>query len=70
MEVLDWSDTTTFLFEAEVFRSMTSDSVRLSYPVIFGQALHFAVPANAEGFASRRKSTASPSFFRWGRRST
>jgi len=49
VEVLDWSDTTTFLFEAEVFRSMTSNSVRLSYPVIFGQALHFAVPANAEG---------------------
>ena len=49
VEVLDWSDTTTFLFEAEVFRSMTSNSVRLSYPVIFGQALHFTVPANAEG---------------------
>jgi len=49
VEVLDWSDTTTFLFEAEVFRSMSSNSVRLSYPAIFGQALHFTVPANAEG---------------------
>ena len=49
VEVLNWSDTTTFLFEAELFRAMTSDSVRSSYPVIFGQALHFAVPANAEG---------------------
>ena len=49
VEVLDWSDTTTFLFEAEAFRSMSSNSVRLSYPVIFGQALHFTVPANAEG---------------------
>ena len=49
VEVLDWSSTTTFLFEAEMFRSMVSDSVRSSYPVIFGQALHFTVPAGAEG---------------------
>lgn len=47
--ILDWSDTTTFLFEAEVFRTMISDSVRRSYPVIFGQTLHFTVPADAEG---------------------
>jgi len=47
--VLNWSDTTTFLFEAEVFRSMVSNEVRLSYPVIFGQTLHFTVPAEAEG---------------------
>lgn len=46
---IDWSDTTTFLFEAEVFRYMVSDDVRISYPVIFGQTLHFSVPANAEG---------------------
>jgi hypothetical protein len=37
------------LFEAEVFRSMVSNEVRLSYPVIFGQTLHFTVPAEAEG---------------------
>lgn len=47
--ILDWSDTTTFLFEAEVVRSLTSDNVRFSYPVIFGQTLHFTVPADAEG---------------------
>ena len=49
VEVLDWSSTTTFLFEAEVFHSMIGDSVRYSYPVIFGQTLHFTVPADAEG---------------------
>jgi len=49
VEVLDWSGTTTFLFEAELFRSVISDSARSSYPVIFGQALHFTVPAAAEG---------------------
>jgi hypothetical protein len=47
--ILDWSDTTTFLFEAEVFRSMVSNEVRYSYPVIFGPTLHFTVPASAEG---------------------
>jgi hypothetical protein len=47
--VLNWSDTTTFLFEAEVFHPMTSESVRFSYPVIFGQTVDFTVPANAEG---------------------
>jgi hypothetical protein len=47
--VLNWSDTTTFLFEAEVFHTMISDNVRFSYPVIFGQTVHFTVPADAEG---------------------
>jgi hypothetical protein len=47
--VLDWSDTTTFLFEAEVFHAAISDSVRFSYPVTFGQTVHFTVPADAEG---------------------
>jgi hypothetical protein len=47
--VLNWSDSTTFLFEAEVFHSMINNSVRFSYPVIFGKTLHFTVPADAEG---------------------
>ena len=46
---LDWSDTTTFLIEAEVVHPMASDSVRESYPVIFGQTLNFSLPATAEG---------------------
>ncbi|MGH9378379.1 MAG: carboxypeptidase regulatory-like domain-containing protein [Terriglobia bacterium] len=49
VSALDWSDTATFLFEAEVFHPMASDSVRVSYPVIFGRALNFTVPAAAEG---------------------
>ncbi len=47
--VLDWSDTTVFLFEAEVFRSMSTGSTRVSYPVIFGRTMHFTVPCGAEG---------------------
>jgi hypothetical protein len=49
VSVLDWSDTTTFLFQAEVFRQEISDIVRESYPVIFGRALNFSLPAAARG---------------------
>ena len=45
----NWSDTTTFLLEAEVFHPMISDRVLRSYPVIFGRALNFTLPADAEG---------------------
>ena len=44
-----WSDTATFLLEAEVVHPMTSDVVRNSYPVIFGDALNFILPPSAEG---------------------
>lgn len=49
--VRSWSDTTTFLLEAEVVHPMTSDMVRESYPVIFGRALNFSLPASAEGLS-------------------
>jgi hypothetical protein len=49
VSVRNWSDTTTFLIEAEVVHPMVSDIVRESYPVIFGQALNFSLPASAEG---------------------
>jgi hypothetical protein len=47
--VRDWSDTATFLLEAEVFHSMGGDMISNSYPVIFGEALNFTIPASAEG---------------------
>lgn len=46
---LNWSGTTTFLLEAEVFRTAMTSIVRESYPVIFGQALNFTLPPAAEG---------------------
>ncbi|HWY56099.1 MAG TPA: hypothetical protein VNZ03_16655 [Terriglobales bacterium] len=49
VSVRDWSDTTTFLMEAEVVHPMVSDIVRESYPVIFGRALNFSLPTSAEG---------------------
>jgi hypothetical protein len=44
----DWSDTATFLLEAEVFRSVMSQSEHWSYPVIFGEGLSFTLPSNAQ----------------------
>lgn len=44
-----WSDTATFLVEAEIVHPMISDLVRNSYPVTFGEALNFTLPPAAEG---------------------
>jgi hypothetical protein len=49
VSALAWSDTATFLVEAEVVHPMISDVVRNSYPVIFGDALNFTLPPAAEG---------------------
>jgi len=49
VSALDWSDTATFLLEAEVYRPVEADVLRESYPVIFGQALTFTLPAAAQG---------------------
>jgi hypothetical protein len=47
--VLNWSDTTTFLLQAEVSRTEVNDIARESYPVIFGDSMNFTLPAAAEG---------------------
>jgi hypothetical protein len=46
---LNWSNTATFLVEAEVIHIMQSQIDHQSYPVIFGSALNFTLPADAEG---------------------
>jgi hypothetical protein len=43
-----WSDTATFLLEAEVFSPMVSQMEHWSYPVIFGEGLSFTLPSSAE----------------------
>jgi hypothetical protein len=49
VSALDWSDTATFLLEAEVFHTAISSNVRESYPVVFGRSLNFTVPPSQEG---------------------
>jgi hypothetical protein len=44
-----WSDTVTFLVEAEVVHTMVSDAIRQSYPSIFGRDMTFTLPATGQG---------------------
>lgn len=59
----NWSDTATFLIEAEVVRPMVSDIVRESYPVIFGPSLNFSLPGSAEGLSILAEVNAEPIVF-------
>ncbi len=44
-----WSDTATFVLQAEVVRPQISNVVRDTYPVILGRTMNFTLPAGAEG---------------------
>jgi hypothetical protein len=48
VSALNWSDTATYLVEAEVYRSMVRDVLRQSYPIIFDRALTFTLPPGAD----------------------
>ncbi len=47
--VRDWSDTVTFLLEAQVVRTMPGDAIHELYPVKFGRGMDFSLPSLAEG---------------------
>jgi hypothetical protein len=49
VSVRNWSDTATFLEEAEVVHSMLSDVIRQAYPSIFGRAMTFTLPPAGQG---------------------
>jgi hypothetical protein len=49
VSVLNWSDTADFLIEADISRTMVTDSVRISYPFILGDTMNFALPPSSEG---------------------
>ncbi len=49
VSVLNWSDATDFLVEADVTRIMATESIQLSYPFIVGQTMNFALPPGSEG---------------------
>jgi hypothetical protein len=64
--VRDWSDTTTFLVEAEVVHPMTSDLVRETYPVMFGRTLNFNLPPAAGGPSIEAEVDGEPIIFPLG----
>jgi len=66
VSALDWSDTATFLVEAEVFHTAISSRVRESYPVIFGPALNFTLPPTQEGVSIEADVDGAPMVFPLG----
>jgi len=62
----DWSDTATFLLEAEVFRPMISQMEHFSYPVTFGDGLSFTLPASAESVSIEAELDGQPIIFPLG----
>jgi hypothetical protein len=63
---VNWSDTTTFLFEAEVSRIGIASYVRHSYPVIFGPTLNFTLPPTQEGVSIEADVNGAPMVFPLG----
>ena len=59
----DWSDTATFLLEAEVFHTSLDSSVRESYPVIFDRSLSFTLPPTQEGVSIEAEIDGTPIVF-------
>jgi hypothetical protein len=66
VSALDWSDTTTFLMEAEVYHTAITSNVRQLYPVIFGRALNFTLPPTQEGVSLEAEIGGSPMVFPLG----
>ena len=66
VSALNWSDTATFLMEAEVYHAAIGSNVRELYPVIFGRALNFTLPPTQEGVSLEAEVDGSPMVFPLG----
>jgi hypothetical protein len=66
VSALNWSDTATFLVEAEVYHTAISSEVRELFPVIFGQTLNFTVPPTQEGVSLEADLDSAPMVFPLG----
>ncbi len=63
---VDWSDTATFLIEAEVFHTAMASRVRYLYPVFFGPTLNFTLPPTQEGVTIEAEVNGTPMVFPLG----
>ncbi|MGC2400694.1 MAG: hypothetical protein WA510_12960 [Acidobacteriaceae bacterium] len=63
---LNWSNTATFLLEAEVYHTAINAEVRELYPVIFGETLNFTLPPTQEGVSLEADIDGSPMVFPLG----
>lgn len=66
VSALDWSDTATFLLEAEVIHTTIASHVRHSFPVIFDRTLNFTVPPTQEGVSLEAEMNGAPMVFPMG----
>ncbi len=66
LTVRDWSDTATFLLEAEVFHPMVTQVEHWSYPAIFGDGFSFTLPGNAESVSIQADVNGQPIIFPMG----
>jgi len=66
VSVRAWSDTVTFLVEAEVVHIMLSDSIRQAYPSIFGRDLSFTLPPTGQGPSIEAEVNGAPIVFPLG----
>jgi hypothetical protein len=66
VSALNWSDTATFLMEAEVYHTAINSEVRELYPVIFGQTLNFTLPPTQEGVSLEAEIDGAPMVFPLG----
>jgi hypothetical protein len=63
---LNWSDTATFLMEAEVYHTAINSEVRELHPVEFGQTLNFTLPPTQEGVSLEAEVDGAPMVFPLG----
>jgi hypothetical protein len=66
VSALNWSDTATFLLQAEVSHTAIGANVRELHPVQFGQALNFTVPPSQEGVSLEAELDGAPMVFPLG----
>ena len=51
IKILNWSDTTDFLVEADITRTVLTNRILHSYPFILGETMNFALPKGSEGLS-------------------
>ena len=66
VSALNWSDTATFLLEAEVYHTAINAEVRELYPVIFGRTVNFTLPPTQEGVSLEADLDRAPMVFPLG----
>ena len=66
VSALNWSDTATFLLEAEVLHVAINSNVRESHPALFAQSLNFTLPPTAEGESLEADVDGAPMVFPLG----